>query len=32
MRAYLGALAAERFTQDELRQMAGENPAYLLGL
>ena len=32
MRAYLGALAAEGFTVDELRRMAGENPAYLLGL
>jgi hypothetical protein len=32
MRAYLGALAAEGFTGDELHLMAGENPAYLLGL
>lgn len=32
MRAYLGALAAEGFTPDELRRMAGENPARLLGL
>jgi hypothetical protein len=32
MRAYLGALAAEGFTMDELGRMAGENPAFLLGL
>ena len=32
MRAYLHGLAAEGFTGDELRLMAGENPAYLLGL
>lgn len=32
MRAYLGALAAEGFSEEELRRMAGENPAYLLGM
>jgi dihydroorotase-like cyclic amidohydrolase len=32
MRAYLSALALEGFAQDELRLMAGENPARLLGL
>jgi hypothetical protein len=32
MHAYLSALAAEGFTPDELRRMAGENPASLLGV
>lgn len=32
MRQYLTALMAEGFTTEQLRLMAGENPAYLLGL
>jgi hypothetical protein len=32
MHAYLTALEAERFSKEELRRMAGENPAYLLGM
>jgi hypothetical protein len=32
MRAYLAALSSEGFTRAEIRRMAGENPAYLLGL
>jgi len=32
MRAYLSALLVEGFTEKELRQMVGDNPAYLLDL
>ncbi|MGI5835761.1 MAG: DUF6282 family protein [Chloroflexota bacterium] len=32
MRRYLGGLMAEGFTVEQLKLMAGENPAYLLGL
>ena len=32
LRAYLTKLAAEDFRSEELRRMAGENPAYLLDL